>query len=195
MRGRKTSVALQFARMQQSFYSIFWFAAESLDSLQNWYNRASFCIAPGRFGEFSRDHYRAVTQWLLDPANGKWILIFDNANPELNFGDILPENVPWGKTIFTSRSQDIKVGTKWLSNDLASIPMPLFSADEAFTLFMSRCANLELTQAQKLEVSRLSSSLRHNPLAVTLAGVHFQRFQNTSDLIPADHGSSENSDF
>ena len=180
--------------MQQSFYSIFWFAAESLDSLQNWYNRASFCIAPGRFGEWSRDHYHAVTQWLLDPANGKWILIFDYANPELNFGDILPENVPWGKIIFTSRSQDIKVGTKWLSNDPVSIPMPLLSADEAFTLFMSRCANLELTQARKLEVSRLSSSLRHNPLAVTLAGVHFQRFQNTSDLMPADHGSSETID-
>ena len=180
--------------MQQSFYSIFWFVAESLDSLQNWYNRASFCIAPGRFGEFSKDHYHAVTQWLLDPANGKWILIFDNANPELNFGDILPENVPWGKMMFTSRSQDIKVGTKWLSNDLVSIPMPLLSTDEAFRLFMLRCTNLELTQAQKSEVSWLSSSLRHNPLAVTLAGVHFQRFQNTSDLILADHGSSENID-
>ena len=147
MRGRKTSVALQFGRMQQSFYTVFWFAAESLDSLQNWYNKASFCIAPGRFREFSRDHYRAVTQWLLDPANGKWILIFDNANPELNFGDILPEKVPWGKTLFTSRSEDIKVGTKWLSDPLIFVPMPLLSTDEAFALFMLRCANLELTQA------------------------------------------------
>lgn len=112
--------------MQQSFYTVFWFAAESLDSLQNWYNKASFCIAPGRFGEFSRHHYRAVTQWLLDPANGKWILIFDNANPELNFGDILPEKVPWGKTLFTSRSEDIKVGTKWLSDPLFSFQCRCF---------------------------------------------------------------------
>lgn len=43
-------------------------------------------------------------------------------------------------------------------------------------------------------MSRLCSSLRHNPLAVTLASVHFQTSQNTSDLIPAYHGSSDNSD-
>ena len=193
MRGRKTSVALQFARMQQSSYSVFWFAAESLDSLQTSYNRASFCIAPGRFGDFARDHYRAVTQWLLDPANGNWILIFDNASPELNFEDILPEKVSWGKIIFTSRSEDIKLGTKWPSDHLMFVPMQVLSTDEAFTLFMSRCANLELTQVQQLEVSRLCSYLRYNPLAVTLGSSHFQTSQNTSDLVPAYDGS-DNSD-
>ena len=122
------------------------------------------------------------------------MLIFDNANPELNFEDILPKEVPWGKTIFTSRSEDIKVGTGWLSDGLISIPMPLLSTDEALTLFMSRCTNLELTQDQRLEVSVLSSSLRGNPLAITLASVHFLRSQNTSDLVTAYHGSSEDSD-
>jgi hypothetical protein len=167
--------------MQQGFYSIFWFAAENVDSLQDWYNRASFCIAPGRFRELSRDHHRAVTQWLLDPANGKWILIFDNANPELNFGDILPENVPWGKTLFTSCTEDIRMGTKRLTSPYIAVPMPPLSIDEALTLFMSRCGNLGLTQAQKSEITRLTTSLRHNPLAITLASLHFQTFQTMSD--------------
>ena len=193
MRSRKTLVALEIARMQQNFYSIFWFAAESIDSLQDWYNRASFCIAPGRFNEYSRDHYRAVTKWLLDPANGKWILIFDNANPMLNFKDILPENVPWGKILITSRAADIMIGRKRPNDPLVFVPMPPLSTDEAFKLFMLRCANLELTQAQKSEVSSLSSSLRSNPLAIMLASVHFQTFQRTSDLDPTPYASSENS--
>ena len=150
--------------MQQSFYSIFWFAAENLGSLQHWYNTASFCIAPGRFGAFSRDHYRAVTQWLLNPANDKWIWIFDNANPELDFGAILSEKVPWGKTMFTSRAKDITIRKNQLSDQLVFVPMPPLSTDEAFTLFMLRCATLELTQAQRSEVSRLSASLCYNPL-------------------------------
>ena len=178
--------------MQQNSYSIFWFTAKDLDSLQSWYNRASLCIAPDRFNDFARNHYRAVTQWLLNPANGKWILIFDDANPDLNFGDILPANVPWGKIIFTSRTKDISREIKQQSDEPVFIQMPLLARDEALALFMSRCANLKLTEAEKLEVSRFSSSLRYSPLALTLASTHFQMYQRISDLTSAYHDSSDN---
>ena len=178
--------------MQQNSYSIFWFAAKDLDSLQSWYNRASLCIAPDKYNDFVRNHYRAVTQWLLNPANGKWILIFDDANPELNFGDILPANVPWGKIMFTSRTKDILRETKQQIYKPVFVQMPLLASDEAVTLFMSRSANLKLTEAQRLEISRFISSLRYSPLAVTLAGAHFQMYQRISDLTSAYHGSSDN---
>lgn len=57
---------------------------------------------------------------------------------------------------------------------------------------MSRCANLKLTQAERLEVSRFSSSLRYSPLALTLASSHFQMYQRISDLGSAYHDSSDN---
>ena len=147
MRGRKTSIALEFARMQQNAYSIFWIVAENLDTLQCWYERASLCIAPDKVGEDSRDHYHAVTQWLLHPANGKWILIFDNAHSELNYGDILPGNVPWGKTIFTSRTKNIVVETKQPSNQLIILSMPLLSREKAVAIFTLRRTDVEFTQA------------------------------------------------
>ena len=179
--------------MQQGSYTIFWFAAESLDSLQSWYERASLCIAPNRFKEFTRDHYQAVTQWLLDPANGRWILIFDNVNPDLNFGAILPGNVPWGKIMFTSHTTDILRETKHQSDEPIFMQIPLLSRDEAVTLFMSRCADLNLTEAQRLEVVRFSSSVRYSPLALTVAGTHFQKYRKVSDLTAAHHDSSDNS--
>ena len=130
---------------------------------------------------------------MLDLADGKWILIFDNANPELNFGDSLPEKVPWGKVIFTSRSGYIKVRLKWLSDRLIFIPICFFrQTKRSHSLYYD--AQTWNLRKQRLEVSRLSSSLRYNPLAVTLPSVHFQRSQTTSDLIPAYHCSSENND-
>ena len=86
------------------------------------------------------------------------------------------------------------MGTKRPNDRLFSVPMPLLQIDEAFALFILPCANLELTQAQRFEVSKLSSSLRHNPLAVRLASVHFQTFQTTLELGPISYDSSENSD-
>ena len=136
-----------------------------------------------------------MTQWLLNPANGKWILIFDNANPELNFGDILPANVPWGKIVFTSHTKDILRETKQQSYEPVCVQMPLLTRDEAFTLFMSRFANLELTEAQRLEVSSFTSSLRYSPLALTSASAHFQMYQRISDLTSAYHDSSDNGDI
>lgn len=181
--------------MQQNSYSIFWFTAKDLDSLQSWYNRASLCIAPDKYNDFARNHYRAVTQWLLNPTNGKWILIFDNANPDLKFGNILPANVPWGKIMFTSRTKEISGEIKQQSYEPVSIHMPLLARDEALALFMSRCANLKLTRAETLEVYRFSSSLRYSPLALTLASTHFQMYQRVSDLTSAYRDSSDNSEI
>ena len=159
--------------------------AEDLDRLQSSFNRASLCTAPDRFKDFARNHYRAVTQWSLSPAYGKCILILDNANPDLNFGDILPANVPWGKIMFTSRTKDISREIKQQSYESVFIHMPLLAKDEALTLFMSRCANLKLTEAERLEVYRFSSSFRYSPLALTLEGTHFHMYQKISDLISA----------
>lgn len=165
-----------------------------MDSLQDWYSRASFCIAPDGSGEFPRDHYSAVTRWLLDPANGKWILVFDNANSELNFGEFLPKNVPWGKTLFTSCTEEIEMGTKLQNDQLVFVPMPPLSTEQALELFMLRCASPNLTQAQRLDVSKLCSSLRHNPFAVSLASIHFQSVQTTLELGTAGYDSSKNGD-
>ena len=149
-----------------------------------WYNRASSCISPSRFGDFSRDHYRCVTDWLRDPANGKWILVFDDVSPELDYGDILPGEVSWGKIILTSRTEFINVGTKGLSERVDPVPMPPLSEAESWKLFAAQNGRARLTHNHESEVSNFCSSVGHRPFAIILASAHFQTFRTFSDLYP-----------
>jgi len=132
-----------------------------------------------------------VTQWLLNPENGRWILIFDNANPELNFGEIFPKTVPWGKILFTSRTGNVTMGTRQPIEHLVSVSMPPLSADEALALFTQRCANSEIAQAQKSEVSRLTSLLRYSPFSILRASAYLQTFRDVTAIQPTEHDTPD----
>ena len=190
MKGSKTSVVHGFVRNQQPSYSTFWFAADTLDSLQTWFEKASSSIPV----QGSGDHYGTVTQWLLDPNNGKWIMVFDNANSELDFGTILPRHVPWGKVIFTSNAPEIEMTQVRWRDQMVRIQMQPLSPEESLDLFILHCGNQALSGAQRSEITRLSASLRYNPLAITLASAYFRESQTTSGLDLTYYDSSGNSD-
>ena len=56
--------------------------------------------------------------------NRKWILVFDNVKSDLNFGNIIPEVVSWGKLLLSSRTKDISLGDKAVDGRLVLLPMP-----------------------------------------------------------------------
>lgn len=156
--------------------------------------RASRCVDPDGSSEDAGDHYRVVTQWLLDPKNGRWILIFDNASAELNFREILPKTVPWGKILFTSRTGNIVLGTRQASEKLVSVSMPPLSADNAIALFNLGCTNTGLTPAQRSEVSKLSTQLRRNPYSILLASAYFKMFRDIPAVQFSDQDALDGAD-
>jgi hypothetical protein len=174
IKSRKSAVAFEFASRQQTSYSVFWFNAENSHYLQEWFDRASLCIAPQEFNAFSRNHHRAVIEWLSDPANGRWILIFDNAKSELDYGLILPSSVSWGKVLFTSRSREIQTQNRG-GADTRIRTVPALSADKARNLFTSRYEKLRgpLSQEQKSRAANLISEIQDNAFAIVLASSYF----------------------
>ena len=86
------------------------------------------------------------------------------------------------------------MGTRQPSEHLVSVSMPPLSADEALSLFTLRCANSEIAQAQRSEVSRLTSLLRYSPFSILLASAYFQTFRDVTAIQPTDHDTPDKND-
>ena len=86
------------------------------------------------------------------------------------------------------------MGTRQPSEHLVSVSMPPLSADEALALFTLRCANSEIAQAQRSEVSRQTSLLRYSPFSILLASAYFQTFRDVTAIQSTDHDTPDNND-
>ena len=135
-----------------------------------------------------------MTQWLLNPKNGKWISVFDNANARLNFAKILPNNVTWGKSLITTRTADVMVISALSETQTSSMQIPRLSANEAYDLFVRRCEGVQISERQRREVSGVTTAIRSRNLAIVLASICFQAFQTVTDLDLPCEVSSENID-
>ena len=106
----------------------------------------------------------------MDEKNGKWILVIDNARPNICIQDILPHPVAWGKIIVTSRVEDLG-----LHFCLTRIKVPLLSSAEALNLFWSKCDPVSHSISED-ESSILSyiNKMAGRPLAIILAACHIR---------------------
>lgn len=80
---------------------------------------------------------RAVKDWLMQPENSKWLVVFDHVKPVYNVQEFIPLTLS-GRVILTSRNeQDCTWGSK--------IPVSSMSEDQA-TEMLKWAANLSATE-------------------------------------------------
>ncbi|MCJ1388782.1 hypothetical protein MMC18_001632 [Xylographa bjoerkii] len=164
----KSYVAYHFASQCQDRYSVFWFSAESPDTLQDWANRASYRLDPCGYGEYFRNHQATFRDWLMDERNGRWIVVFDDAHLNTDLQDIVPQPVAWGKIIITSRRRDLKCHFP-----LTVTGIPPLSSAEGVSLFWSQCRWTSISESTEIDTKSsilpFVEDIRGRPLAIVLA--------------------------
>ena len=93
----------------QDEYSVFWFSAESSLALQEGFDRAAYKLNPESYNTYLRSYETDVREWLQEKAHGKWVLVLDDASPDMDFTRRIPQ-VEWGKTIVISRNASMNKG-------------------------------------------------------------------------------------
>ena len=112
----KTQVAITYAkRYRHSYSSIFWLNANTEATLNSSLRAvANRIIPPGTVSELGDDQvWVHVSNWLSEPDNSRWLLIFDNYDDpdEYKITQYYP-SVAHGSIIITTRQPDRANGEK-----------------------------------------------------------------------------------
>jgi hypothetical protein len=126
----KTQLALAYARQHRDEYSaVFWINSKDVDTLKQGYTAAARRIYHEHTslvhlktvaeGGSLDDAVEAVKQWLSDPQNNRWLVIYDNYDtPKLpghkepgtfDIRPFLPE-AHHGAVLITTRSSQLRLG-------------------------------------------------------------------------------------
>ena len=115
---------------------------------------------------YLRNHLTVLHEWLSNESHGRWILVFDNAQPGLDLRGIVPPK--GGKVIITSRHTDVRTHTGFITRDV-----PPLSPSEAVDVFLSRWERLFYSGRRHHTIPPSMSppieSLSDRPLAAVLA--------------------------
>ena len=110
-----------------------------------------------------------LRDWLMDPANGRWVLVVDDLCFQSGLQDLVPSPVSWGTILITCRQ-----GAN-LHFGLAEVRMPPLTTEEALSLFW---ASSTLTSGSipgpsradsMLPLKHITSGLCDSPAAIIFA--------------------------
>ncbi|KAL4909572.1 hypothetical protein BDW74DRAFT_174775 [Aspergillus multicolor] len=180
----KTQLAIRFARIHKNdFTSVFWFNAQSKDTLIRSMASASLGVAEGLTAAATTDEAeleqraQVMLNWLSIDGNFQWLIIFDNVDdypPVLdanglgdgyNIEQFFPK-ADQGSIIITSRRPQ-------LSELGEGYSIPRLSPDDSMLLLSrSSCYDTAQMNKQKLnpDMQQLADCLGGLPLALSLAG-------------------------
>jgi hypothetical protein len=147
--------------------SIFFIRAATREGFSESYMRLASKVGIGLSTETCGDNLRAVTNWLEDRSNGRWLMILDNADdidlfkPGSGVSDYLPHS-DHGSILITSRHKKV-------CNELAgfnsSILIDRLSLDDSRSLINKHLPQEPLNDA----VDQLITKLEYHPLALMTA--------------------------
>jgi len=156
----------EFASRQEGKLSVFWFCAESTETIQQGFKLVSHRISQERRCTALQNGKQPFKDWLTKEHRAKWLVIFDNAHKGLNLQDLLPCN--GGKVIITSRHTDIKTDVPFITK----VVQPLTAA-EATDLFLAKWEQYHCSERIQHTVLPSAASvfgkLHDRPLAIVLA--------------------------
>jgi tetratricopeptide (TPR) repeat protein len=181
----KTQVALQLAhwvKQMQPDYSVFWVPILSHGSFTQAYSEIAREVGIQESKEQSLEE--TVKRYLSSEANGKWLMIIDNADDsELvlephNNGPSIYECLPQsdgGITLFTTRSEE--VATTVSGSDV--VELPHMSVGEAADLFRRLLVRKNILQDWAV-TEELLEELAYLPLAITHTAAYFNQNRQMS---------------
>ena len=191
--NRKTQIVLSYlhsVRQQSPEISIFWVSAESMERFQESYELiARTCAVPK---PESQGTLGVIKDWLHDTARGKWLMVLDNADDGILFGQspessgsltrgqslqrYLP-NCQHGKIIITTRDKEVGRRLVRIPKDNLFHIGPM-STNESRELLLAR---LESTPPNLEVVDRLADTLEHIPLAMAQAAAYIDEMSISID--------------
>ncbi|KAJ6051504.1 TPR repeat protein [Penicillium canescens] len=166
----KTQLAIAYAESRSGFYSsVFWLNSASEAVLKDSFRsiaRLVFDFQDLRLLE-SKEIFERVHQWLSDPTNTGWLLIFDNydAPSQFDINDYYPA-ASHGAIIVTTRRPDHVAGSSLHVKPFQDIKDSL-----AILQTRSNRENVKSDPHAKCLVKRLAGL----PLALATAGAYLQR--------------------
>ncbi|EIT82371.1 TPR repeat protein [Aspergillus oryzae 100-8] len=127
----KTQIALTYAQTPHASYeTVLWFNAATEISLKNSFATAAGLIFGSRVSQSleGNEAVRRTREWLSDPENSKWLLIFDNYDNPSDFKlDSYYPPAAHGAIIITTR-QMADLFAVQLAERLAGLPLALATA-------------------------------------------------------------------
>ncbi|KAJ5438022.1 uncharacterized protein N7458_009020 [Penicillium daleae] len=165
----KTQLAIAYAKSHCKIYdSVLWLNAASEASLNDSFQSiASHIFNAPNLGLDGKEIVRRIHQWLSDPKNFGWLLIFDNYdNPSQFKIDRYYPPASHGTIIVTSRRSDLVAGSNVQIK-------PFKNIKEGLDILQTRSKreNILIDPYAK----RLAERLSGLPLALATAGTYLQR--------------------
>ncbi|KAE8309804.1 hypothetical protein BDV41DRAFT_580211 [Aspergillus transmontanensis] len=168
----KTQIALTYAQTPHASYeTVLWFNAATEISLKNSFATAAGLIFGSQASQSleGNEAVRRTREWLSEPQNSKWLLIFDNYdNPsDFKLNSYYPP-AAHGAIIITTRQADLVTGRTGLLDI-----KPFQSVDNSLTILETRSKRGNLVS--DLFAVQLAERLAGLPLALATAGAYLQK--------------------
>ncbi|KJK61032.1 Tetratricopeptide repeat [Aspergillus parasiticus SU-1] len=168
----KTQIALTYAQTPHTSYeTVLWFNADTEISLKNSFVTAAGLIFGSQVSESleGNEAVRRTREWLSDPHNSKWLLIFDNYDNPSDFKlDCYYPPAAHGAIIITTRQADQVIGRTALLDI-----KPFQSVENSLTILETRSKRDNLLL--DLFAVQLAERLAGLPLALATAGAYLQK--------------------
>jgi len=189
VRGRKTSVALQYVQKHKasSDTSVFWIHASSSDRLKNACSEIAKKLNLPGCGKSGVDGLRIFKDWLESEESGLWLIVLDNVDDmevlyesgHMRLAEYLPRSER-GSILLTTRFG--KVGNSFTARrDI--ITLSAFSSEEAESLLTHRLGE-EKPKSDQRRYVELANELERLPLSlVQAASCMFQNDVSISDYL------------
>ncbi|KAJ6039423.1 hypothetical protein N7499_004385 [Penicillium canescens] len=187
----KSQIAIELAYQTRDEYpdcSVFWIPAMRFDSIRQAFTKVaeSLRIMPVECKE--NDVFPLICDHLSQRTNGRWLLIFDNADDieewtekstsssvQISLRDFLPKS-PLGSIFFTTRT--VQAAQYFASQDVLHIPE--MDEQEATCMLKKLLINQDLINDGKT-MCQLLKRLTYLPLAIVQAAAFIN--QNSTDLV------------
>ncbi|KAE8322332.1 hypothetical protein BDV39DRAFT_218643 [Aspergillus sergii] len=168
----KTQIALTYAQTPHASYeTVLWLNAATEISLKNSFTTAAGLIFGSQVSQSleGNEAVRRTREWLSDPQNSKWLLIFDNYDNPSDFKlDSYYPPAAHGAIIITTRQADLVTGRTALLDI-----KPFQSVDNSLTILETRSKRDNLIS--DFFAVQLAERLAGLPLALATAGAYLQK--------------------
>ena len=220
----KSQIALEISCWYQINYpgqSVFWLQANHADQLRDSMGLIAAHCRLSRSEETRINTLYRLKQWLLDPRNGNWLMIVDNANSadtfskpltsgeiresnpsirdpmSLGLGQFIP-NPPHGKILFTTNNKLVAETLARGGFVVEVLPMSRQDAADMLSKGLTERPNSESSSQTNTDLEQLAEKLDHLPLALMQAAALMKRnslgARDYMRLIESDTGSERDTD-
>ncbi|MCJ1355708.1 MAG: hypothetical protein MMC33_005700 [Icmadophila ericetorum] len=217
----KSQIALEISCWYQINYpgqSVFWLQANGADQLRDSMGLIAAHCRLSRSEETRINTLHRLKQWLLDPRNGNWLMIVDNANSadtfstpltsgvihesnpsirdpmSLGLGLFIP-NPPHGKVLFTTNNKLVAETLARGGFVVEVHPMSKQDATDMLSKGLTERPKLEPSSQTNTDSERLAEKLDHLPFALMQAAALMKRnslgARDYMVLIESDTGSEQ----